>query len=228
MVEKIAQEFSARAARRFRAADARGRQRAAHAVHGVVVEFEIIRARAVPVADVRLVPDLPIPLFDLGRAVSFDAMFRPLIDQLAPFRVILRRIRLSARDRRAVVVDRRVVRIILRMRRQRLRHETDLHIGLDAAFEVGVENLVVDRPVVNRIAVRVLLVGAGGTPFERIRAVAAGEQMVGAEINLRSAELAKFRQAVSSRPSCRRNSPRPRRRTARWASTRRPVWPRPP
>ena len=80
------------------------------------------------------------------------------------------------------------------MRRQRLRHEADFHIRFDAAFEIGVENLVVDRPVINRAAVRVFLVGAGRTPFQRIRAIAAGEQMMGAEINLRLPEVAEFRQ----------------------------------
>ena len=80
------------------------------------------------------------------------------------------------------------------MRRKRLRHETDLHVRFDAAFNIGVENLVVDRPVVNRLAVRVFLVGAGRTPLQRIRAVAAGEQMMRAEINLRPAELAEFGQ----------------------------------
>ena len=80
------------------------------------------------------------------------------------------------------------------MRRERLGHEADFHVRFDAALEIRVENPVVDRPVVIGCAVGVFLVGAGRTPFQRVRAIAAGEQMMRAEINLRLAELAEFGQ----------------------------------
>ncbi len=191
VIEKLAQEISARSACRFRPADSSRWQCAAHAVHGVIVELEIIRPRTVPVANVRFVPDFPIPLAHFVRAVFFNAMFRPLINQFAPFCIIRWRIGLASADRRHFI-DWRVVRIILRMGRERLRHETNFHVRFHAAFEISVENLVVDCPVVNRVAVRVLLVGAGRTPFQRIRAVAAREQMMAADENLRPAKLSKF------------------------------------
>ena len=59
--------------------------------------------------------------------------------------------------------------------------------GLHAAFQVGVEDAVEDRPVVNRVALGVLAVSAGGTPLQRRRAVAGGQQIVRAEINLLAA-----------------------------------------
>src|SRR5262249_30708186 len=60
MVEEIAGELAA-VAGRFRPADARGRQRAANAVDGVVIELAEFLWRAAPVADVRLVPHFEIP-----------------------------------------------------------------------------------------------------------------------------------------------------------------------
>ena len=59
---------------------------------GVVVQLVELLGRAAPVADVRLVPHLPVPLLHFGAAVPLDAVLRPLVDELAPLRVVLRRV----------------------------------------------------------------------------------------------------------------------------------------
>src|SRR6185295_11903974 len=68
-----------------RAADARRRQRALQAVSREVVQLLKLLRRAAPVADVRLVPDFPVPTGDLGPAVLRHRVLRPLVDEVAPF-----------------------------------------------------------------------------------------------------------------------------------------------
>ena len=132
----------AAAAGRVGAADPGRRQRAAHAVDGVVVELVELLRRAAPVADVRLVPDLPVPRLHLGAAVLLDAVSRPLVDQLAPFRVVLRRIGPAGEDLVVPGRGRPAMLVRLRLHGELPRHEADLHVRLDAAFEVGVEDPV--------------------------------------------------------------------------------------
>src|SRR5439155_17178957 len=81
------------------------------------------------------------------------------------------------------------MRIILWVRAERLGHEADLHVRFQVAFQIGVENAIYNRPVVNRFAAGVLAVSAGGTPLQRGRSIAAGEQMVAADVYLRTAKL---------------------------------------
>src|SRR4051812_37218322 len=88
MLQELARE-GATAAGGIPAAPPFRRQRAFHAVDGVVVQFEEFVRFAAPIADVGLVPDLPIPGFHLGAAMFFDAMLRPLENQFFPFGVIL-------------------------------------------------------------------------------------------------------------------------------------------
>ena len=77
--------------------------------------------------------------------------------------------------------------------RERLRHEPDLRVWLQAAVPVGVEDAVEGAPVVDRPALGVLGVGIGAAPLEGGRAVAGGEQVVGAEVDRERAELAQLR-----------------------------------
>ena len=59
--------------------------------------------------------------------------------------------------------------------------EADFHVGLGADVVVGVKDFVEDGPAVDGFAGGVLGVGVGGAPFEAGRAVAGGEEVVGAE-----------------------------------------------
>src|SRR2546428_10883733 len=68
----------ATAAGGVRAADLRRGQGAPHGVDSVVVQLAKFFGRPAPVADVRLVPDLPIPRLHFSAAVFIDAVFRPL------------------------------------------------------------------------------------------------------------------------------------------------------
>ena len=76
-----------------RSTDPRGRQCAADGVDGVIVQLPELFGRAAPVADVRLVPGLPVPLFDFGASVLLDAMPGPRVNQVPPFLVVGRRVR---------------------------------------------------------------------------------------------------------------------------------------
>ena len=85
-----------------------------------------------------------------------------------------------------------MVLIRLRMDGEILGHEPDFHVRFDSAFQIRVENVIKDRPVVNRIALRIFAVGACRTPLQRRRAVAGSQQIVRAEIHSLRRELAEF------------------------------------
>ena len=89
-----------------------------------------------------------------------------------------------------------VVPVRLRLGRQRLGHEADLDERLHLAFEVGVDDAIDDRPVVDRLAVRVLGVGVGRSPLQRRRAVARRQQVVRADVDRHRAELGEFGQQL--------------------------------
>ena len=129
-------------------------------------------------------------------------MLHPLVDELAPLRVVLRRICPAGVDLVVRQPGPPLVLIRLGLHRQRLRHEADLRVRLHAAREVCVENPIDDRPVVDRLSLGIFGVDVGASPFQRRRAVAGDEQIVRAEIDLRSAELRRVRRAAFGRPSC--------------------------
>ena len=76
--------------------------------------------------------------------------------------------------------------------RERLGHETDFRVWPHAVFEIGIEDMVQDGPVIDRLALRVLAVSAGGAPLERWCAIARGQQVVSAEIDPFRREGAEF------------------------------------
>ena len=140
-------------------------------------------------------------LVDFGAPVSFHIVFRPLVNQFRPFSVILRRIRPAGETDCCSLFERPMMLIRFRMGGQRLRHETDFHIRPDSLLAIGVKNPIQNRPVVNWVSLRILGIGAGRTPLERRRAVAAGQQIMRAEINLIGRQCAKFaEQFLSVRP----------------------------
>ena len=102
----------------------------------------------------------------------------PLVDELAPLRVVLRRIRPAGVDVVVVVARASSRADTAAACRQRLRHEADLDERLHLALDVGVEDAIDDRPVVDRPAVRVFGVGVGRSPLEGGRAVARRQQVV--------------------------------------------------
>jgi hypothetical protein len=82
------------------------------------------------------------------------------------------------------------VLIRLGLDRHRLRHEPDLHVRLDAPLEIGVEDAIDNRPVVNRLPAGVLRVGVRRSPFERRRAIAGGQEIVRTEVDAFRRQLA--------------------------------------
>ncbi len=220
VLEEVAQERIL-SARRVRPAHPGRGQGAAHGVHGVVVELVELFGSAFPVADVGLVPDLPVPLLDLGAAVLLDGVLDPLVDELGPLGVVLRRIGPAGVD--VVVGQARTPLVLVRLRLdgERLRHEADLRVGLEPALQVGVEDAVDDRPVVDGPALGVLGVGVRAAPLQGGRSVAGVEEVVGAEVDLRRARAGPAPRAACGRPSCTRSSARPPRRSARSAAARR-------
>ena len=135
VLQELAQErrgLRARWTRAGRPADFRRWKRALHGRSRVVVQLVVLFRSSVPIRDVGFVPDFPIPGLHLVLPVLLHAVLHPLVDQLAPFVVILGRIRPS--DGVIPVCGAgnpgRVIR--LRLRRERLRHEADLDERLRA------------------------------------------------------------------------------------------------
>src|SRR5580658_9777619 len=98
MLQKLAQErrrFLAARSRAGRAAYPYRRQRSLHRVGRIVVELLILFGAPLPVSDIRLVPNLPVPARYFLFAVLRHAVFHPLIDELRPFLVITRWLRPS-------------------------------------------------------------------------------------------------------------------------------------
>ena len=124
-------------------------------------------------------------------------MLCPLIRQFPPFGIIFGRIRLPRR-RVHPLIHWRMPRIILRMSRERLRHETKLYVRLDTMFKIRVKNAVIDGPVINGFPVRIFLVRTGGAPFQRIRPVTARKQMMTPEIDLRRTKPSQFAEQLLS------------------------------
>ena len=171
VVEKALEEIPARTAGEVGTADFRSGDGAADRLDRVVVEFEELVAGAAPVTDVWLVPGLPIPLEHLVPAVFLHRMFRPLIDKLLPLRPVLRRIGPAGVDFVVFRCRRPVVAVGLGFHRECFGHEADLHVRPHAALQIGIEDAVDDFPIVNRIPLRVLGVGVGGSPLESMRAL---------------------------------------------------------
>ena len=175
-----------------RSADAGGRQRALQAVRRVVVELLEFFGRPLPIPDVGLVPDLPIPALDFTLSVSLHRVRHPLGDELAPLVVVLRRMGPTGVD--AVVVEARppIVFVRLRLGRQGLRHEADLDERLHLALDVGVDDAIHDRPVVDRPSGRVFGVGVRRSPLQGVLAVTRRQQVVRADEHGDRTELGQF------------------------------------
>src|ERR1700686_784082 len=148
MLEKVVHEFAA-AARSVRSADSRFRQGTPHSSDGIVVELFKLRRRAAPVTDVRLVLNFPVPTLSFGFAISCDRMLRPLISQLFPLLIILGWICPAGED--LFVLRRRgpMMLIWIGLRRECLRHKSNLHVRPETSLTVRVEYAIENGPVVN-------------------------------------------------------------------------------
>src|SRR5262245_25271931 len=102
MLEKIAQEFRgafAPRACRMRTTNAGSGQGAFDRVNAVVVQLVVLLRRSLPIADIRFVPNLPVPGLDCGPSVLLDAMSNPLVEQFGPLLIIFRWIGPTRKDR---------------------------------------------------------------------------------------------------------------------------------
>src|SRR5215471_9274053 len=91
VLEKPPQEFSSLGTGRTRCggtADPRARQGSLQRIGGEVVELVIILRFPLPVTDVRLVPDLPVPGLSLAATVPLGQVPREVIYQARPLVVI--------------------------------------------------------------------------------------------------------------------------------------------
>ncbi len=129
---------------------------------GVIVELKIGRLFRLssPKVDIRLIPDFEIPLRDFVHAVAIDQMFREVINQRLPFRIILRR-------RRKGMIPERV-----RGQRcsQRARHEAHLDEGPHAVVQQSIINLIDVGPVVDRLSLRVFRINPHVVVEDRMKA----------------------------------------------------------
>ncbi len=82
--------------------------------------------RAPPVADVRFVPDLPVPRLDFGASVFLHAMFCPLEDQLGPLGIVLGRVGPAGVNLVVLRLGRPLVLVRLGLHGHLLGHEASL------------------------------------------------------------------------------------------------------
>ena len=136
-------------------------QRSFHRVDRVVMQLVKFGRRATPVADIRLVPRLPVPGFHLCAAILLDAVLRPLINKFPPLGVILGRIGPARVDFIIPGLGRPFMLIRLGLSGKFPRHEADLNIRPHASLKIGVEDAVNDRPVVNGASLCVFAIGPG-------------------------------------------------------------------
>src|SRR5580704_14850383 len=161
--EEVAQKFSGMRISwtgAVRTADAGFRKRAQDGVGCEIIKCEIFFRRALPVVNVWLVPNFPQPGFYFGVAVAFAQMTRELKNELGTFDIIARRVGPTGINRTDKTF-RKIVAIRFGMRGERFGHEADFYDGSDSGGVKRVEDLVEDRPTINRIAVFVLGVHVG-------------------------------------------------------------------
>ena len=158
--------------------------------------FEELLGRALPVADVRLVPGLPVPGRTSASPYRSMQCLTHCVDQLGPLRVVLRRVG-PAREDVAVRESRPpLVLVRLGLRRESLGMKPIWTYGPHAALQVRVEDPVDDGPVVAGPPVRVFGVGVRAAPLEGRRAVPGVEQVVGPEVDRARPELAEGREQL--------------------------------
>src|SRR5262245_47039007 len=93
---------------------------------------------ALPIADVGLIPEFPIPFLHLLPAVALHAMRNPLIHELGPFLIVFRRIGPSCKY---IFVGRSrfpVMAIRFRMNGQRFWHKSYFGHGPHASMNVNI------------------------------------------------------------------------------------------
>jgi len=155
-----------------------------------------------PVADVRLVPYLEVPLQHAVSAVALRQVSRDHADQLAPFGVVLGRI-IGSSGGRILRIAHLIRHVVVRQfGRQVLRHESKLDQGPHAGLLIGIEDAIENREVVHRLAVRVLAVDVGRTPFEVGNAVTGGQEMMGTDRDRHGTQVMQLAQQSSAVGRC--------------------------
>src|SRR5688572_6764494 len=76
----------------MRAAKYCGGQCALDSVNRIVIQFEIFFRSPLPVTDVRLIPQLPIPFFHFYFSIPVNTMECPLVNKFRPFVVVFWRV----------------------------------------------------------------------------------------------------------------------------------------
>src|ERR1700712_3265211 len=98
------------------------------------------------------VPNFPVPAFHFFLSVTFNRMFYPLVNQLAPFIIIFRRISPAGENFTIGFSWFPVVFVRFGMGGQGLWHKTYLCQWFHAPFDIGVKDAVNDLPVINGFA----------------------------------------------------------------------------
>ena len=174
MLQKAIEEggrFFIGGSRGRRAADLRVGQCGPHSRDGKVVELEILFGCAMPIADVRLIPDFEVPGADPLAAVALDKMFGVFADQLAPQFVIPGRIIRCATHCRPGIVE-----LVFADARNRCgqipRHESEFHHRPYAGLPKRVECLIGDGEVIDWFPIVVEAEDIRRAPLELGHAVA--------------------------------------------------------
>src|SRR5271157_5203800 len=162
------------------------RQDPSYCCNGVVIEFVVVVHGSVPIENVRLIPNFPFPVRDLNCSVAILQMSNPVVDEIGPLLIVIWWIG-PAR----VEVLWPTVPVWHGMRRKSFLHKPDLNEGRYARRLIRIKDLVDDAPVINWPSGRVTSEGIRRTPLQCCRAVARGQQVVGAVVHRMRTELRK-------------------------------------
>ena len=129
------------------------------------------------VAQVRLVPQLPIPGCDFGSTVALGAVPHQCVYQIIPLAVVLGR---TGPTHGAIELGRPIFlgNVVVFGVDQVLRHKPQLNKRLAAMLQNRVEHEVDDGPVIDGVAGIVLKIRIGRTPLVKTMHVAGAKQMM--------------------------------------------------
>src|SRR5579863_9741679 len=161
-------------------------------IRAVVIQLVVFFRGAMPITNVRFIPNLPLPAFHLGFAIFINRVFHPLVDEFAPFRVVFRWLRPSNAVLIVLCARNPSWLVGVRSRRECLGHKPDLDEGLGACIQVGAKYAIDDCPVIYDSSGFVFRVGVSRAPLQPRLAIARCKQKMRTNVRWRLAKIRQF------------------------------------
>ncbi|MNQ57601.1 hypothetical protein D3C85_717650 [compost metagenome] len=136
-------------------------ERTFQTIGSIIIKFKKLSLCPFPIGTIRFIPNFPIPAFYFGFAVAGYTVFYPFVNQVAPFLVIFGWVGPSGFDYTVFCSGFPLVLVGNRMGREGLGHKTNLRQWFHSAFNIRIENLVNNFPVIYGVALGIFGVGIG-------------------------------------------------------------------